>query len=275
MKFRKKSFFVGALRAVPFFKIPAIKFISRTILFSGLLFLLCNHCGYTAPPMAIPRINIGITPSQNPQEVALSLQIFMLMTILTLAPAFVMLLTSFTRIVIVLSFLRQALGTQMIPPNQILISLALFMTFLIMSPTISEINKTAYKPYLEQKITQKEAISKAMEPIRGFMFRQTREKDIALFMKAANLPAPKKKKDVPNVVLIPAFAISELKTGFEMGFALFIAFIVIDMVIASILMSLGMMMLPPMMISLPLKVLLFVMADGWHLVVKSLIESFR
>jgi len=186
-----------------------------------------------------------------------------------------MLLTSFTRIVIVLAFVRQAIGTQQIPPNQVLISLALFLTFITMSPVINDVYRNAYKPFTEKKISQQTAYNRAIKPVRDFMFRQTRQKDISLLMEASRLPRPKSREDVPTMVLIPSFALSEMKTGFEMGFALFLAFIIIDMVVASILMSLGMMMIPPMMISLPMKILIFVMADGWHLIAKSIIQSFR
>ena len=236
------------------------------------LLLLSFEAAAAAP---IPKISLGISQSNNPQDLATSLQIMFLLTILSLAPAILMLLTSFTRIIIVLSFLRQALGTPTIPPNQVLLSFALFLTFITMSPVINQIYKNAYKPFVEKKISQSVAANNAIEPVREFMFRQTREKDIKLFMNASKLPKPRVKKDIPTMILIPSFAMSELKTGFEMGFALFLAFIIIDMVVASILMSLGMMMIPPMMVSLPIKILIFVMADGWYLVAQSLIQSIR
>jgi len=236
-------------------------------------FLLLSFEAAAAAP--IPKISLGISQSNNPQDLATSLQIMFLLTILSLAPAILMLLTSFTRIIIVLSFLRQALGTPTIPPNQVLLSFALFLTFITMSPVINQIYKNAYKPFVEKKISQSVAANNAIEPVREFMFRQTREKDIKLFMNASKLPKPRVKKDIPTMILIPSFAMSELKTGFEMGFALFLAFIIIDMVVASILMSLGMMMIPPMMVSLPIKILIFVMADGWYLVAQSLIQSIR
>jgi flagellar biosynthesis protein FliP len=239
----------------------------------SLLFIVKGNSWAAA--VAIPKVSLGVSSSQNPQDLAASLQIVMILTVLSLAPAILMLLTSFTRIIIVLSFVRQAIGTQMIPPNQVLISFALFLTFITMSPVITEIHQNAYKPYVEKKISQSQAFNNAMNPMREFMFRQTRQKDIALIMEASKLPHPKSRKDIPTMALIPAFALSELKTGFEMGFALFIAFLIIDMVVASILMSLGMMMIPPMMVSLPLKILIFVMADGWYLVAKSLIQSIR
>lgn len=236
------------------------------------LLLLCSDAAFAVP---IPKISIGVSQSNNPQELATSLQIMLLLSVLSLAPAILMLLTSFTRIIIVLSFLRQALGTPTIPPNQVLLSFALFLTFITMSPVITKIYKNAYKPFIEKKISQSVAAKNAIEPVREFMFRQTREKDIKLFMNASKLPKPRVRNDIPTMILIPSFAMSELKTGFEMGFALFLAFIIIDMVVASILMSLGMMMIPPMMVSLPIKILIFVMADGWYLVAQSLIQSIR
>ena len=209
------------------------------------------------------------------QQTGTSLQILMLMTVLSLAPAILMLMTSFTRIIIVLSFVRNALGTQQLPPNQVMVGLALFLTFFVMAPTWNQINTNAVQPYMKNQITQTEALAKAEEPLRNFMFRQTREKDLELFVGLSKMERPKTYRDVPTYVLIPAFVISELKTAFQMGFAIFIPFIVIDMIVSSTLMSIGMMMLPPMMISLPFKLLLFVLVDGWHLVVQSLVTSFK
>lgn len=223
----------------------------------------------------LPSLNIQFGRTNTPEDLAVSVQIVLLITILTLAPAILILLTSFTRIVIVLSLLRHALSTQQIPPNQVVIGLALFLTFFIMTPSIDRINKDAVKPYMAKQITQQEALDRAMVPLREFMFKQTRVKDIALFMRAAKLPTPANEAAVPSRVLIPAFVISELRTAFEMGFMLFIPFLIIDMVVASVLMSMGMMMLPPIMISLPFKVLLFVLVDGWNLLIQSLIMSFQ
>jgi len=228
-----------------------------------------------AAPVAIPSIKVGIEGSNNPQDMAVSLQILFLLTILSLAPAILIMMTSFTRIIVVLSFVRSALSTQQMPPNQVLIGLALFLTFFIMAPTWKQVNQNAIQPYLAGKITQEAAFQKAQEPVRTFMFKQTREKDLALFVKMAQIERPKTYRDIPTYVLIPAFAISELKTAFQIGFMIFIPFIVIDMIVASSLMSMGMMMLPPMMISLPFKLLLFVMVDGWHLIVRSLVMSFQ
>jgi len=208
-------------------------------------------------------------------ETSLSLQLFLVLTALSLAPAILITMTSFTRIVVVLGFVRNALGTQQLPPNQVLIGLALFLSFFVMAPTWQEVNANALQPYLNKKISQQDAINRAEGPIRTFMLKQTREKDLALFVQLAKIERPKTYKDVPTYVVIPAFVISELKTAFQIGFTVFLPFIVIDMIVASTLMSMGMMMLPPMMISLPFKILLFVMVDGWHLIVKSLVAGFH
>jgi len=227
-----------------------------------------------AANVTIPNIALSISPSENPKDVAATIQIVLLLTVLTLAPAILMLMTSFTRIIIVLSFLRQALGSQQIPPNQILIGLALFMTFFLMRPVGTEIYDKAWKPYSENKITLDKAVDEAVKPVRQFMFKQTREKDLALFIYLSKSPRPKNPDDVPTSVLIPAFVISELKTAFTVGFIIYVPFLIIDMVVASTLMSMGMMMLPPVMISLPFKILLFILVDGWHLLARALIVSF-
>ncbi len=220
-------------------------------------------------------MRLGIGPSTGPQDVSLTLQILFLLTVLSLAPAILMLTTSFTRIVIVLSFLRQALGTQNIPPNQVLLGLALFLTFFNMNPIFSQINSQALQPYLKGELKQDAALTKALEPMRGFMFRQTRQKDLALFVYLSKSPRPSAPEDVQTLVLIPSFVLSELKTAFQMGFIIYIPFLIIDMVVASTLMSMGMLMLPPVTISLPFKILLFVMIDGWHLIVRALMMSFN
>lgn len=223
----------------------------------------------------LPRIEVGIREARNPEDVPLALQILALLTVLSLAPAILIMLTSFTRIVIVLSFARSALGSQNVPPNQVIIGLALFLTFFIMSPAFNSINDQALKPYLAGQITQEEAGALAWAPIRDFMLRQTREKDLALFISLSGGERPRDPGDVQAVTLMPAFAISELKTAFQIGFLIYVPFLVIDMVVASTLMSMGMMMLPPVMISLPFKILLFIMVDGWNLVIGSLMRSFR
>ncbi|WP_231638429.1 flagellar type III secretion system pore protein FliP [Rubeoparvulum massiliense] len=217
----------------------------------------------------------GVTfTSDKPGDVAVTLQIILLITILSIAPAILIMMTSFTRIVIVLGFVRTALATQQMPPNQVIIGLALFMTFFIMAPTFGEINDQALQPYLDGEITQTEAFDNAVQPMKQFMAKQTREKDLALFMNYAGQEKPNSISEIPLTSLIPAFAISELKTAFQMGFLIFIPFLIIDMVVASILMAMGMMMLPPVMISLPFKILLFILVDGWYLVVQSLLFSF-
>lgn len=225
--------------------------------------------------LPIPKLSVEVGKSTNPDDVSITLQILFLMTILSLAPAILILTTAFTRIVVVLHFLRQAMGTQQIPPAQVLIGLALFLTFFVMAPTWTRVNDEALQPYLGKKITLQQAVDKGVVPMREFMMRQTREEDLALFVKMANGQKPQSRDDVPLHALIPAYALSELRIGFQIGFMLFIPFLVIDMVISSILLSMGMMMLPPVLISLPFKILLFVLVDGWHLVVQSLLESFH
>lgn len=238
------------------------------LIFSGIAI------GDTLENTRIPNIGIDITQPDGPEEVVDSVKLLVILTILSLVPSILILMTSFTRIIIVLSFVRNALATQQTPPNQILIGLALFMTFFLMSPIYSEVMEDAVNPYLEGTISQEEAIEIGSVPLKKFMLKQTREKDLALFIKISNTEIPKERVDVPLTVLIPAFVISELKTAFQIGFLLFIPFIVIDLIVASILMSMGMFMLPPVMISLPFKLLLFVMIDGWHLIIKSVLESF-
>ncbi|MCL5677313.1 MAG: flagellar type III secretion system pore protein FliP [Firmicutes bacterium] len=226
-------------------------------------------------PVPLPHVQVGIDAATSPREVATSLQILAILTILSLAPAILVLMTSFTRIVVVLGFVRSALGTQQAPPNQVLIGLALFLTFFVMAPVYNQVNRDALQPYVSGRLDQAAALARAEVPLRDFMLRQTREKDLALFVDAAGLPQPRQPQDLPMQVVVPAFAISELKTAFQIGFVIYIPFIVIDMVVATTLMSMGIMMLPPMMISLPFKILLFVMVDGWHLVVQSLLTSFH
>ncbi|MCD5413650.1 MAG: flagellar type III secretion system pore protein FliP [Clostridiales bacterium] len=230
---------------------------------------------YAEPTIPIPRIGITFDEAENPQQVTTSLQILLLLTILSLAPSILIMMTAFTRIIIVLSFLRNAIATQQTPPTQVLIGLALFLTFFVMSPIASEINQNAIQPYLAEEITDAQAIEYAMQPVRKFMFRQTREKDLALFLEMSNSELPEDLDEISTIVLIPAFIISELKTAFQLGFILFIPFIILDMVVASTLMSMGMMMLPPAMISLPFKILLFVMVDGWNIVIRSLVTGFN
>ncbi len=227
--------------------------------------------GQTVP---IPSFNLQVGQSSDPEQVASTLQIIALLTVLTLAPALVVMTTSFTRIIIVLSFLRNALGTQQSPPNQVLIGFALFLTFFIMAPLWSTVNEQALKPYFDKKINQEVAIERATGPVKKWMVQFTREKDLALFVRISKIDRPKNINDVPIWVVIPAFVISELKTAFQMGFIIYIPFLVIDMVVSAVLMSMGMMMLPPIMISLPFKIMLFVLVDGWYLITASLVKSF-
>jgi len=210
----------------------------------------------------------------EPQKVAVALEIMALLTMLSMAPAFVLTVTSFTRIIIVFHFLRQAMGTQQMPPNQVLASLAIFMTVVIMMPTGRTINDTALQPYLNEEISYGEALERAETPLRTFLFKHTREKDLSVFFSITGLERPQNKDDVPTMILVPAYLISELKTGFQIGFLIYIPFLILDMVVASILLSMGMMMLPPVMVSLPFKILLFVMVDGWNLIIGSLVNSF-
>lgn len=223
----------------------------------------------------IPRISITLDEAQEPRDVALSLEILFLLTILTLAPAIIISVTSFTRIAIVFSFMRRALSTQQEPPNQILMGLAIFLTIFIMAPTILEVNNVAIKPYFEEEINTTEMFQRGIVPVREFMFRQTREKDIALFLNLGNIERPRNQSDVPTYVIIPAFIISELTTAFKIGILLFIPFIVIDLIVASTLMSMGIIFLPPIMISLPFKIILFILVDGWHLLTFQIVNSFR
>jgi len=229
-----------------------------------------------AQPFQLPDINLSVEGSPDgPENVSQTLQLLALLTVLSLAPAILILLTSFTRIIVVLSFLRSALATQQMPPNQVLIGLALFLTFFVMAPTWKDVNANALQPYMRGEMKYEEAFERAMSPVRSFMFKQTREKDLALFVELSDIKRPQTYRDIPNYVLIPSFTISELKTAFQIGFMLFVPFLVIDMIVSSALMSMGMLMLPPMMISLPFKILLFVLVDGWNLVIQSLILSFR
>lgn len=223
----------------------------------------------------LPSVTLSVTNAQTPGEVSAALQILFLITILALAPSILIMTTSFIRIIIVLSFLRRAIGTQTLPPDQLLVGLALFMTLFIMMPVLTDINENALQPFLAEDIQFREAVNTAVIPVRNFMLRQVSESDVALFVRISRMPAPRTVDDLPLSVIIPAFITSELKTGFIIGFILFIPFLVIDMVVASVLLSMGMMMLPPAMISMPFKIILFVMVDGWHLIVRQLVVSFR
>jgi flagellar biosynthesis protein FliP len=244
------------------------------LLLALLLAVLLSGCTAQTGTDAGTRLSVGVEGNAGPQQVATGLQILIMLTVLTMAPALLIMVTAFTRIVIVLSLLRSALGVNQLPPNQVLLGLALFLTFFVMSPTWTAINDQALQPYLAGTIDQQTAIDRGVGPLREFMFKQTREKDLALFVDLSKQPRPRTQADVETYVLIPAFLISELKTAFQMGFVIFLPFLVIDIVVSSTLMSMGMMMLPPVMISLPFKILLFVMVDGWHLITRSLVMSF-
>jgi len=249
----------------------------KRIFFVVLLGLFLTNFVYSqaAPtPLPLPKVTIGIDKAQKPEDVSLTLQILLIMTILSLAPALMILMTSFTRIIIVFHFLKQAMGTQQVPPSQVIIGLAIFMTFVIMAPVFKDANDNALQPYLKNQITQDSAYTRAIKPFRDFMFKQTKEEDLALFIKYSGGEKPENRENISTLTLIPAFALSELRTGFQMGFLLFIPFLMIDMIVASILMSMGMMMLPPVFVSLPFKILLFVLVDGWYLIVDTLIKSF-
>ncbi len=218
---------------------------------------------------------VDMFSGSDPSSVATSVKLLLLMTVLSLAPSILILMTSFTRIIIVLSFVRTSLATQQMPPNQVLIGIALFLTFFIMAPTFNQVYDDALQPLFDEEITLDEAYDRASEPMKDFMAKHTRQKDLALFMNYAEIEKPETVQDIPITTLVPAFAISELKTAFQMGFMIFVPFLIIDMAVASVLMSMGMMMLPPVMISLPFKILLFVLVDGWYLITHSLLEGFQ
>ena len=237
-------------------------------------FAACALDAYAASGASGPSITLDLGAGAKGQT-AVIVQILGLLTMLSLAPALFIMVTSFTRIVIVLSFLRQAIGTQQTPPNQVLISLALFLTFFVMAPVWQTVYGKAIQPLLAEQITQEEAFTRGMAPVRDFMLRQVREKDLALFVELAKLPKPATAQDLPTHVIIPAFILSELRVAFQIGFLIYVPFLVVDMVVASVLMSMGMMLLPPVVISLPFKLILFVLADGWYLIVGSMVKSFQ
>lgn len=255
---------------------------SARVRIAGYVLLALLGLALAAPVMAQVRpdeggINIAEAARNlaSRENAETSLIIVFLITIISLAPAILVMTTSFTRIIVVLGFLRQAMATQQTPPNQILVGLSLILTFFIMTPTYQEVNANALQPYLNGTLESTEALAEAMKPIRGFMFKQTRAKDIALFQQIARLPRPGVPDDVPTTVLVPAFVLSELTTAFMIGFIIYIPFLIIDMVVASTLMAMGMMMLPPIFVSLPFKIIMFVLADGWYLLFNSLARSFQ
>jgi flagellar biosynthetic protein FliP len=230
---------------------------------------------FGAESVTIPTVNFSLSAPDTPQQLVSSLNVLVVLTLLVLAPSMVMVMTTFTRFVIVFGFLRQALGTQQVPPTQLLVMLAMILTFFVMEPVGTKAYEEGIKPYVAEKIGYEEAFTKASLPFKNFMIRNTREKDLALFLRIRKMENPKSVADVPLSIVIPAFIISEMKTAFEIGFLLFLPFLVIDMVVASILMSMGMMMLPPVMISLPFKILVFVLIDGWNLLIGNLIASIK
>ncbi|MBK36629.1 MAG: flagellar biosynthetic protein FliP [Gemmatimonadetes bacterium] len=243
------------------------------MLFLGIVALLVQ--AGEAMAQGLPRISLEVGEASTAEDVSVTIEILFLLTILTLAPAILIMLTSFTRIVVVLSFLRMAIGTQQIPPTQLIVGLSLFLTMFVMGPTWERVYDDAIVPYTEEQIDHEAALDLAMKPIRRFMLNNTREKDLALFTKLSRSPRPANVDELSNRVLIPSFVISELKTAFQISFVLFIPFIIIDMVVSSTLLSMGMMMLPPVTVSLPFKILLFVLVDGWHLIVQSIVTSFQ
>jgi len=248
--------------------------VTGVLALAGLVLLLCIPRGTLAAGIPIPSFQIGVGQAEGPEDVAVVLQVIALLTVLSLAPAIMILMTSFTRLVIVFHFLRQAMGTSQSPPNQVIVGLSLFMTFFIMAPVWQQVYSDALRPYMDEEITITTALEKAQEPVKKFMMANTREKDLALFVEASGQPRPQNRDDISLLTLVPAFVISELKTAFIIGFVLYVPFLVLDMVVASVLLSMGMMMLPPVMISLPFKLMLFVLVDGWNLVAGSMMKSF-
>ncbi len=239
---------------------------------AGIAVLTSHGAASAQQPPTVPQ---NLLDTQNPQNTSAAIQILIMVTVLSLAPAILVMVTSFTRIIVVLSLVRNAIGIPQLPPNQVLIGLALFLTAFVMAPAIKTINEQAVQPYLNGTITQQEAFNRGESPLRVFMFKQTREQDLALFLKLSGQAKPETKDDIPTYALVPAFTISELKTAFQMGFIMFVPFLIIDLIVSSALLSMGMMMLPPVIVSLPFKILLFVLVDGWYLIVGSLVGSFN
>jgi len=248
--------------------------IFAALLVVSFIFLLGYKVQAAPADIPIPKVNISVDGANTPKEYVDNIKLLIILTILTLLPSIIIMMTSFIRISIVFSFLRSAIGTQQAPPNQVLIGLAIFLTIFIMTPTFNAVNNNAIKPYLDNKITQEQAVEAGSKPLREFMLKTTRQNDLKLFIDVAKVKGDITKDNVPLYVVVPAFVISELKTAFIIGFLLYIPFLIIDLVVSSVLLSMGMMMLPPVMVSLPFKLLLFVMVDGWHLLVKSLIMGF-
>lgn len=243
----------------------------RVINFIGFMLLSINSMA----AMTIPKIDMSIGSTSSPNDLVTSLQILIILTVLTLAPSIIIMTTSFVRIIVVFHFIRQAIGLQSMPPNQIIVGLSLILTFFIMKPAISQIVDNGINPYLNRQINQEEFFKNIGDPLKDFMLRQTKEKDLELFLKISKTNPPRTRMETPFWIVLPSFVLSELTRGFEIGILVFIPFIIIDMIVATVLMSLGMMMLPPVMISMPFKLLLFVMVDGWSLIIESLVKSFN
>ncbi|MCU7494807.1 MAG: flagellar type III secretion system pore protein FliP [Ignavibacteria bacterium] len=240
-----------------------------------IMFSSFNDVSYAqAKTIPLPKIGIDIGTADSPKDVSVTMQMLILLTVLSLAPSILIMTTSYLRLIVVFHFLKTALGTQQMPPSQMLAGVALFITFFIMAPTWTKVNDQAIKPYMDGKMTMDAAYDKGIEPIREFMFRNVRDADLELFLGLSNMPRPRTRQDLPTYVLVPAFAISELRAGFIIGFFLFIPFLMVDMIVSSVLMSMGMMMLPPMLVSLPFKILLFILVDGWNLIIGSVVRSF-
>jgi flagellar biosynthetic protein FliP len=254
---------------------PLLRVGAVLLLLTAALVMVPDQRAAAQERIPIPRIDVTVGEAEEPRDVALSLEILFLLTVLTLAPAIIISVTSFTRIAIVFSFLRRALTLQQEPPNQIILALAIFLTIFIMAPTIQQVNQEALQPYFDNQIDSQEMFQRALDPIREFMFRQTREKDIALFIRLGAVERPANQSEVPTWVLVPAFMISEITTAFKIGILLFLPFIIIDLVVASVLMSMGIIFLPPVFISLPFKIILFILIDGWHLLTYQVVNSFR
>ncbi len=243
----------------------------RALVFFGIMLVGTQ----SVEAQVLPKINLEFDKTQDVDDVAVTIQLIAALTVLTLAPSILIMMTCFTRIAVVLGFLRQALGTQQVPPNQLVMGFSLFLTFFVMQPTLTQINENALQPYLNKEINHKVALEKGIKPLRDFMMRQADEKSLALMVKISKSPLPDTPEDIGTMTLIPAFILSELRTAFVIGFLVYVPFLVIDMVVASVLMAMGMMMLPPIMISLPFKLILFVLVDGWNLVVQQLVLSIR
>jgi flagellar biosynthetic protein FliP len=239
-----------------------------------LALLACADAAF-AQSTGLPTLKIGVEEAKGPADLSIALKVMLLLTVLSLAPSILIMVTSFTRIIVVLHFLRQAIGTQSAPANQVIVGLALFLTLFIMLPVGRTVKQDAFDPYVDKRIGWEEAYDRASKPVRTFMLAQVREKDLRMMIHSSGIARPKTMADVPTYVVVPAFMISELRTAFTIGFLIYLPFLIIDMVVASVLMSMGMMMLPPIMISLPFKLLIFVLADGWYLIVGSLVQSFR